>query len=415
MKDATVRTLDVDAEAVVADAWIDLEDGDVEPHLEQRARGAHAGLTTPDNADRGHAFLPCSRQAPDFPLPMRDSSFVVSLRKPQTRGPAGSVRTMTDGEVLRGRGFVERHAWAPYLLLTLAMLFMGSNVVVGRAIHETIPPMGLTFWRCLVAVALLAPLVAGQLRTQARVAVRHWRLMLFLGLTWAITGHALVLLGLHTTTAVNAGVMTATQPALTMVVAWLLLRHAVASQQLLGVAVALVGVVTIIARGEVGTLLGLDFVIGDLWVQLSMLSFAFYNTVVRRAPHGLNAFVLFLATSVAATLILLPFYVAEMVLFDAYVTFDATMAATVLYMAVFASILGSALMTMGIKQIGPGKSAAFTSLIPVFTAILAVAFLGETLQLYHFIGITFVLGGVYLISRGPTPGMSPSAANGGTT
>ena len=320
---------------------------------------------------------------------------------------------MPDGvsEALPGRSFVERHAWAPYLVLALAMLFMGSNVVVGRAIRETIPPMGLTFWRCLVAVVLLAPLVAPQLRTQGRVVVRHWRLMLVLGFTWAISGHALVLLGLHTTTAVNAGVITATQPALTMVVAWLLLRHAVASRQILGVVVALVGVVAIIARGDIGTLLGLDVVIGDLWVQLSMVSFAFYNTAVRRAPQGLNAFVLFLATSVSATLILLPFYVAEMVLFGAYVAFDATTAATALYMAVFASILGSALMTMGIKQIGPGKSASFTSLIPVFTAILAVTFLGETLRLYHFIGITLVLGGVYMISRGPTPG----AVDGGRT
>lgn len=42
-------------------------------------------------------------------------------------------------------GFVARHGWAPYLLVTMTMLFFASNNVIGRAIREDIPPMGLVF------------------------------------------------------------------------------------------------------------------------------------------------------------------------------------------------------------------------------------------------------------------------------
>lgn len=46
---------------------------------------------------------------------------------------------------------------SPYLLLTLTPLFWSGNRIVGRALHDDIPPMGMTFFRWLFAVLILAP------------------------------------------------------------------------------------------------------------------------------------------------------------------------------------------------------------------------------------------------------------------
>ena len=43
--------------------------------------------------------------------------------------------------------FAAGHAWAPYALLTLAMLLYGSFFVVGRAVYAEFPPVALSFWR----------------------------------------------------------------------------------------------------------------------------------------------------------------------------------------------------------------------------------------------------------------------------
>ena len=42
----------------------------------------------------------------------------------------------------------------------------------------------------------------------------------------------------------------------------------------------------------------------------------------------------------------------------------------------------------------------FSNLSPVFTVILAVAVLGETLWPHHYLGMVLVFSGVFLASRG---------------
>ena len=51
-------------------------------------------------------------------------------------------------------------ALSPYLLLTLSALFWSGNFIVGRAIREDIPPIGLNFWRWVIAFAILLPFAA---------------------------------------------------------------------------------------------------------------------------------------------------------------------------------------------------------------------------------------------------------------
>ena len=65
----------------------------------------------------------------------------------------------------------------PYILLTLTMLFWSGNWVIGRAVHETIPPVGLNFWRWVVAVSVLTPFGWQAMRGKWHIARRHWRLL----------------------------------------------------------------------------------------------------------------------------------------------------------------------------------------------------------------------------------------------
>ncbi len=43
-------------------------------------------------------------------------------------------------------------------------------------------------------------------------------------------------------------------------------------------------------------------------------------------------------------------------------------------------------------------------LMPVFPAILSVAFLGESLHFYHFAGTALIFSGVYLTTRSQMAG-----------
>src|SRR5262245_17065185 len=85
-----------------------------------------------------------------------------------------------------------RPAWqSPYLLLTLCALFWAGNSVVGRALHDSVPPVTLAFWRWCIALLLLLPWVAGPLRRQWRAIVSNWKVMLLLSLLGVATYNTL--------------------------------------------------------------------------------------------------------------------------------------------------------------------------------------------------------------------------------
>lgn len=57
-----------------------------------------------------------------------------------------------------------RRLWdQPLLLLPLPPLFWAGNLVLGRALADTFPPVSLAVGRWLVALACLAPFVLGAL------------------------------------------------------------------------------------------------------------------------------------------------------------------------------------------------------------------------------------------------------------
>ena len=295
--------------------------------------------------------------------------------------------------------FVSRHIWVAYLLLIVTMLFFAGTTVIGRAVRADIPPVGLVFWRSIIATAILLPFVASRLRDQLPLIQRHWKVLFAMGLAQTIGGQGVLYISLQTTTALNAGMITATQPAIILVLAWLVLGDAITWRQGLGILIAVIGAFTIISQGSVATFLGLDLVIGDLWVQLATVSWATYAILVKRAPPELNPFVLFVAMTAGAIVVLIPLYIGEMVLTGRTVPFNLLTAGTLLYVAGPGSILALVFLNTGIKHMGPGRASVFFYLVPVFTALLAIVLLGEVLHTYHFIAIALVFTGVFLAGR----------------
>jgi len=284
------------------------------------------------------------------------------------------------------------------VLVAMSMLFFAGNTVTGRAMHEEMPPMALVFWRQIGAMVLLTPFVYRELHRKWPLVIQHWRLIAVVGITQVVTGQAMIYAGLQTTTAINTGVIGTTQAPLILVVAWLLYRSTISLRQGFGLALAIIGVLAIVSRGSFGVLLGFDFVIGDLLVQLATLSWAVYTTLLRRVPPGLGPYAMTLAATVFGALGMAPLYAGELLLTDARMAVTLPSLAAMAYFIVCSSVLALVFLTIGVARIGPVRASAFFYTIPVLTAGLAVLLLGETLALYHLVGMVLVLAGVYLAS-----------------
>ena len=69
---------------------------------------------------------------------------------------------------------------------------------------------------------------------------------------------------------------------------------------------------------------------------------------------------------------------------------------SVLYVAIFPSVLAYMFWNKAVEIIGASKAGIFIHLMPVFGAIMAYMFLGERLRSYHIAGICLIFSGIYL-------------------
>jgi drug/metabolite transporter (DMT)-like permease len=157
---------------------------------------------------------------------------------------------------------------SPYLLLTLPPLFWSCNWIIGRGLHSDIPPVAMTFFRWLFAILILAPFAWPHVRRDWPVIRAHWKTMLALGAIGVGTHNALAYLGLNYTTATNGVILNSFIPVMIVTLSWVFLRERLAPLQVAGLTVSLLGVLIVLSKGSINTLLGLHVNAGDLFIIL---------------------------------------------------------------------------------------------------------------------------------------------------
>ena len=69
---------------------------------------------------------------------------------------------------------------------------------------------------------------------------------------------------------------------------------------------------------------------------------------------------------------------------------------SIVYVALFASILAYIFWNKAIQIVGANKTGIFIHLMPVFSIILAIIFLDEKLRGYHIKGTILIFSGILL-------------------
>lgn len=289
-----------------------------------------------------------------------------------------------------------------YLLLTMTALFWAGNSIVGRAARELVPPAALSFWRWMLALALLLPLAWPHLRRDWPVLRAHWPVMLILGALGIGAFNTLLYTGLQTTTALNSMLIQSAQPALILMLGALVMRDRTSARQIAGVAVSLAGVLIIIGRGDPGLLLALRLNGGDAIIAFAVLLWALYSVLLRKRPpvHPLS----FLAASIMVGLVvIIPVYAAE-IGSGRLIVPAAGSALAIAYVSIFPSFLAYLFFNRGVELIGSAATAQYMNVMPLMGAGLAMLFLGETLHLFHVTGLVLVVAGVIVAGRSmPAP------------
>lgn len=276
--------------------------------------------------------------------------------------------------------------------LTLATIFWAGNAIAGRVLVGSISPITLSAVRWGLAALFLLPFGWKVFKPGSALWQNKSR-FLVLGLLGVGSYNVLLYLALQTSTAINVTLIGASMPI------WMLLIGAVLYQvkpsllQMLGALVSLVGVTVVLTRGEPASLLSMEVVMGDLFIMLATILWAFYSWMISRPGESTERqwpWAEFLMAQVFIGFMwTMLFEGVEIATGHAFIDLNYWTGALIVFVAIGPSLIAYRCWGLGVNGAGPTVAAFFANLIPLFTALLSAAILGDPPQLFH--GLAFVL------------------------
>jgi drug/metabolite transporter (DMT)-like permease len=292
----------------------------------------------------------------------------------------------------------ERFYNQPYLLLVLATMGFGGNAVAGRAAVGQISPMLLTTsrWGLVLAVMLLT--CRKQIVEAMPEARRRWPQLLAMGAVGFTFFNALNYLAAHHTTAVNISIIQGVIPLMVLVGGMVAHKLPVRLGQLVGVSVAMIGVVTVASNGSFATLARLQFNVGDLMMLGACVLYAGYAVALRSVPTTASALGFFFGLAAAAFVSSVPLLVIEAASGGLLMPTPKGWG-LLTYVALAPSFICQVFFIRAVALIGPQRAGLFINMVPVFGALAAVLILGEAFGLHHALGLGLVLLGIVVSER----------------
>ena len=287
-----------------------------------------------------------------------------------------------------------------YLLLATAL--WAGNAIAGRVLVGSISPITLSAVRWGLAALLLLPLGWRVFMPESALWQNKKRFLL-LGLFGVGSYNVLLYLALQTSTAINVTLIGASMPI------WMLFIGAVFYQvkpsilQMIGAVVSLLGVGIVLTRGDLAALLSMEMVIGDLLIMLATILWAFYSWMLSRPGSSSERqwpWAEFLMAQVTVGLLWTGFFDGfEIAAGHAYLDLNWWTASLILFVAIGPSLIAYRCWGLGVNGAGPTVAAFFANFIPLFTALLSAAMLGEPPQLFHGLAFALIVAGIAISSK----------------
>ena len=285
----------------------------------------------------------------------------------------------------------------PHFLLTLTSIFWAFNTIAGRAAVGEVSPLLIVSVRWFFVSIILSILCRNQLKEIWKILNKRIKWLIFMGL-FGFTGfNSAYYIAAHNTIAINLGLVQGTMPAFIIIIAWVWLKDKINLTQFLGVLITFIAVLIVVSAGNLSLLLNLELNNGDIIMIFACSLYAVYAVGLRKKPK-IGALPLLTFFAYVAFLGSIPGLIFEF--FSNQFILPGYRGCIILgVIIIFPSFLAQIFFMKGVEKIGPSRSGLYTNLVPVFSSILAVLFLGENFKFYHFLSLTMIFVGIYLFEN----------------
>ena len=281
-----------------------------------------------------------------------------------------------------------------YLILILTTIFWSGNFIVGKAASMfQIPPFSLNFYRWFFAGLILLPFTYKEILTNSNYIKKNWMVISFMGVITISTFNSVVYFALNYTQVINAVLVLAAIPAITIIISSLMKVDKTNILQVIGLLLSIIGISAIISNADLNKILSLSFNKGDIWMLVCVLSWSIYSTLLKKHSFKFSQFTLIQLMVTVGIIFLIPQFFYERSI-GLEVNFNKAFFVILFYVVIFPALAAYYCWQKGVEIVGPNRATMFVQLMPLLSAVMAIIIFNEKFEMYHFIGASFILSGI---------------------
>lgn len=286
-----------------------------------------------------------------------------------------------------------------------ATLIWGIAGPVIKVTLNEVPPYTFLFIRCIIAGAILVPiLILNISKEKFKLKIKHLPHLFMLGLLGISLNLALVFEGFKRTSSIEGVFIGSLAPILLIIAGAVFLKEEITKKERIGIVVVLIGSALLILEpirsngslrltGFIGNLL---IFLGHIeWVLYVIYSKKIFNHRAHYSPLVITTF-LFLTGLITYAPLSFIEYLKDPLVYNTALSFPNFWG--ILYMGTFSSVGGYFLYEYALERIEASETAIYSYLAPVFAAPIAILLLKETVSSTFLIAATIIIGGVIVMN-----------------
>jgi len=285
----------------------------------------------------------------------------------------------------------------PYLALILAHLIWGANFVVAKITLQEFPPMSLALLRFALASLLLAPFFLSETK-KVKIDKKDLPKLIAIGVFIIVLNITFFFEGIKRTTVIDASILTLIVPMLSVLLGWWVLKEKVYLVNLLGIALGLLGALTIIGLPQILTgTIAPEKLTGNILIILASTSWVIGAIISKKILKKYSSLVVTAIAFLVGTVAM--FIPASTEYFQNPAWINQVTILGILglaFMTLLSSISAYFLFEWGLAKTSVTTADLFQYIEPMMATILAVLILGENISSEFLIGAGLIAAGAYL-------------------
>jgi drug/metabolite transporter (DMT)-like permease len=251
-------------------------------------------------------------------------------------------------------------------------------------------------WRFGIAALVMFAILISRRNLKWETIKRYGVTYSFLGIIGVFGFNTFFFLGMNQTSPINGALIMGTNPLITTILAYFILKVSISRKQTFGILFALLGVTLVLTKGSWEVIETLSYSRGDLLILAGNVCWALYGVLGRKYLSRSSSLETTTYTMIIGAIGLIALSAFSPSVKPA-VTIPVTAWGAILFMAIFTSVLGYLWWNKSMEIIGAANTAVFFNLVPVVTMLISIM-TGTAVTIVQVLGTLLVILGVLLSS-----------------